>query len=337
MHLKGHANGYQCDVCHKTFINNRAYLSHRDTAHKRHASVSDFEEEFMGFEDAECVAEPANGICEEPGWEIDVPSPGVGDEGPSAEVGLEEESPNGICEEPQNDVAGAEIDVPSPGVGDEGPSAEVGLEEESPNGICEEPQHDVAGAEIDVPSPGVGDEGPSAEVGLEEESPNGICEEPQNDVAGAEIDVPSPGVGDEGPSAEVGLEVDVCPPEAGDNPQNAENMVVWMCNQCDKQFNLKDSLNRHKARSHGLPKPRIRCDKCEETFVSQDSLKRHSKRKHEEPVVERPQPQIYRCSECGNEYKSADNLTRHKKVHKEPEGSVEEETGVTEVSNYQQQ
>ncbi|XP_066278985.1 uncharacterized protein [Branchiostoma lanceolatum] len=85
--------------------------------------------------------------------------------------------------------------------------------------------------------------------------------------------------------------------------------MAFPCDQCDKVFQQKRSLNRHKQSAHG-GSPAYRCGVCGDPFTRRDSLKRHEK-KH--ATLNSFQ---HVCNTCGKIFARSDKLTEHQSVHK---------------------
>ncbi|KAI8484923.1 hypothetical protein Bbelb_373300 [Branchiostoma belcheri] len=85
--------------------------------------------------------------------------------------------------------------------------------------------------------------------------------------------------------------------------------MAFPCDQCDKVFQQKRSLNRHKQSVHSAS-PNYHCVVCGEKFTRRDSLKRHEK-KH--ATLNSFQ---FVCNTCGKVFARRDKLTKHQSVHK---------------------
>lgn len=119
---------------------------------------------------------------------------------------------------------------------------------------------------------------------------------------------------------------------SGDQEIHNGNGVLYHCDQCDKRFRHKESLRRHKLRTHcGLNYP---CDfsGCDKTYARKLSLKYHQGTVHGVPnaffkakkahgngkPIRKPQPNGsgFLCQECGTEFNNRNRYNLHyQQVH----------------------
>jgi uncharacterized Zn-finger protein len=91
-----------------------------------------------------------------------------------------------------------------------------------------------------------------------------------------------------------------------------ERKKDFKCNVCAATFSFKQSLKKHTAAIHEGKKSLKchRCEKCDKLFVSKQCLKRHVSTVHE---GKKP----FTCDECGNRFTTKSSLKAHiMAVHK---------------------
>ena len=59
-----------------------------------------------------------------------------------------------------------------------------------------------------------------------------------------------------------------------------DSNLKFVCDQCDKTYAEKDSLDRHIRWKHRSPMELFKCSQCDSTFKLKSSLARHSRRVH---------------------------------------------------------
>lgn len=93
------------------------------------------------------------------------------------------------------------------------------------------------------------------------------------------------------------------------------NPTQYKCPDCDKQFQGKDRMERHKKQWH-LPKENLKhqCDKCPKRFISINNLRSHLDThltKEEKDAMK-----THICADCGSGFKYKSLLAQHlRKVH----------------------
>ena len=110
--------------------------------------------------------------------------------------------------------------------------------------------------------------------------------------------------------------------------KQAEDGTLF-CEVCDKGFNSKKNVFRHRLRKHGLKakqtlaegyiesnvdikteKPSenvLSCSTCGKVLDSEAALERHIRKRHTDRKVS--------CDECNKQFKKANDLTVHKRIH----------------------
>ncbi|XP_035658058.1 uncharacterized protein LOC118403449 [Branchiostoma floridae] len=96
--------------------------------------------------------------------------------------------------------------------------------------------------------------------------------------------------------------------------------MAFRCDQCDKVFQQKRSLNRHKQSVHSKS-PAYRCGVCGDTFTRRDSLKRHEKQ--HDPLNSFQ----HVCNICCKMFARRDKLIEHQRVHKVHSETLSASTG----------
>ena len=85
--------------------------------------------------------------------------------------------------------------------------------------------------------------------------------------------------------------------------------MTYNCDSCDKAYQIKWSLKRHKMEVHeNLNK--IVCDMCDYVCYENRRMKNHKNSKH---AIEN-ESNIYKCDNCSKSYGSSNSLRRHKEV-----------------------
>ncbi|XP_035788940.1 oocyte zinc finger protein XlCOF22-like [Anopheles albimanus] len=77
------------------------------------------------------------------------------------------------------------------------------------------------------------------------------------------------------------------------------------CEQCDKDFPTKNSLNGHMSYVHGEQKDRFPCPQCDRTFRRRRELTEHTSR-HNGTA-------LYECKECGKSFYTSSSYATHRK------------------------
>ncbi|XP_050092805.1 zinc finger protein OZF-like [Anopheles aquasalis] len=77
------------------------------------------------------------------------------------------------------------------------------------------------------------------------------------------------------------------------------------CEQCEKDFPTKNSLNGHMAYVHGEQKDRFPCPQCDRTFRRRRELTEHTSR-HNGTA-------LYECKECGKSFYTSSSYATHRK------------------------
>ncbi|RUS89638.1 hypothetical protein EGW08_002559 [Elysia chlorotica] len=105
----------------------------------------------------------------------------------------------------------------------------------------------------------------------------------------------------------------------------SEELGLYACDQCDKQFSKQSSLARHKY-EHSGARP-FKCDMCTKAFKHKHHLTEH-RRLHS---GEKP----FRCSKCGKRFSHSGSYSQHMnhryKFCKPSDGEEEENLGQTEA------
>ena len=88
--------------------------------------------------------------------------------------------------------------------------------------------------------------------------------------------------------------------------QAHEETARFQCNNCEKSFAAKTSLQYHVLRKHTREQEQIKCDKCDETF---DAFEDYAEHRH----THRPRSfqSEEKCDICGIIIKGKSNLSRH--------------------------
>ena len=81
------------------------------------------------------------------------------------------------------------------------------------------------------------------------------------------------------------------------------SLEVFKCDQCNKQFSVKQALTKH-LRTHTAKKI-FQCSECNECFAFKEYLTRH-KWKHTDR---------FKCEECGKTFIGNSHLKNHFKIH----------------------
>ena len=90
-----------------------------------------------------------------------------------------------------------------------------------------------------------------------------------------------------------------------DNNTKVSKKETYNCDICDKVFNDKSNLRRHKI-IHSGEKPHA-CPVCHKTFARTSVLKKHQK-------IHTGDKQ-FRCNKCGKGFICATTLQRHEMIH----------------------
>ena len=87
---------------------------------------------------------------------------------------------------------------------------------------------------------------------------------------------------------------------------HAHEFETFKCNTCDKQFNCKIDISKHKC-SNGK---KNQCEKCLKTFSSRKILEKHERNVH---ILQRGQvkEEKFKCIQCNREYKTNSDLETH--------------------------
>ena len=86
------------------------------------------------------------------------------------------------------------------------------------------------------------------------------------------------------------------------------SFVLYSCEQCDKTFQLRNSLKRHVKRNHkGIDYKMFSCNKCDFKTQLSKRLVRHMQHIHEGFK--------YSCNQCEEIFKNQIPLNQHKKKH----------------------
>ena len=112
--------------------------------------------------------------------------------------------------------------------------------------------------------------------------------------------------------------------------ESDEEKKSFMCELCNSEFTSDASLCRHVETVH-QPSTEIKCETCGEDFTRADNLKRHLKEKHLDFnanldfVEDIPNFKKYNCGECDKSFSRKDHLERHNKTlhSSEPKKQVE--------------
>ncbi len=82
------------------------------------------------------------------------------------------------------------------------------------------------------------------------------------------------------------------------------------CEECGKEFQKKNKLNRHIRETHSNDKP-YKCEDCGADFKRNSHLTRHKKLKHTE------EPKAFKCSidDCLQKFSTKQHLDRHIKTN----------------------
>ena len=87
----------------------------------------------------------------------------------------------------------------------------------------------------------------------------------------------------------------------------------WTCERCNKKFNHKKSVPRHRKTCRHSSKPAsFTCTSCQKSFNRLDVLKRHQK------TCQRKKKSTKQCQICLKVFAKTSNLKRHHKVHNFP-------------------
>lgn len=84
------------------------------------------------------------------------------------------------------------------------------------------------------------------------------------------------------------------------------------CDQCDRTFLCRTSLNYHKDIVHSESKHSVSCDICKLTFCHDQTLKRHKESVHQ-PNDGGSSLKI-KCDKCEAQFSRKDSLTRHQRI-----------------------
>jgi uncharacterized Zn-finger protein len=90
------------------------------------------------------------------------------------------------------------------------------------------------------------------------------------------------------------------------------NSSKWICYICNKKFNQKQSLDRHKFTHTDLKdRPSYDCSICKRKFLHKANVTRHHQLIHVDPK-DRPS---YDCIICSKKFVQKESLTRHSLTH----------------------
>ena len=80
---------------------------------------------------------------------------------------------------------------------------------------------------------------------------------------------------------------------------------VFKCNKCDKSFNEKEELNKHR-RTH-LPEKRFECNQCGKCFRHKGNLNQHK--------ITHTGIKAFKCNYCNRCFGHKGHLNEHKRIH----------------------
>lgn len=90
-----------------------------------------------------------------------------------------------------------------------------------------------------------------------------------------------------------------------DDDSSIENKKEFQCDECEKSFNAKANLQRHKSRHLGW-KP-FSCDECDKCFSEKGNLVRHK-------IIHKGL-KPFSCSKCSKSFSEQGNLQKHQLKH----------------------
>ena len=92
-----------------------------------------------------------------------------------------------------------------------------------------------------------------------------------------------------------------------ENEHNGKNKGKFLCNKCDKSYNLERKLKEHRRKFHEMEK--IKCDYCNKMVLNKYSMK-----KHIDGHLAKEEG-IYKCSKCPYNFPNNRVLHKHLETH----------------------
>ncbi|TTB85616.1 Zinc finger and BTB domain-containing protein 40 [Bagarius yarrelli] len=111
-------------------------------------------------------------------------------------------------------------------------------------------------------------------------------------------------------------------------------VVSYSCQWCNKTFDFKCRLLKHKKQCMFSPDRVQRCTECSATFPSITALQQHRAEVHDGPPVKKKKVEPVTCELCGKTFKHPSGLLYHKRTEHLEERPYEcEECGVKFAAN----
>lgn len=85
-------------------------------------------------------------------------------------------------------------------------------------------------------------------------------------------------------------------------------LILYKCNDCNKEFKSKTSLRQHSEIHIQFEKP-YKCSDCDKQFAFPDNLRRHSY------IHFGNRKRTFVCDVCNKRFKHSTSLTYHKRIH----------------------